>query len=186
MIDAANPAADDRGHHQFADPARIDWSPAILSLRKEVMWPDKPLEYSAVLGDEQLTTQHFGVFTKPASASASAAELVSVVSVWVSGGGADAQFRKFCTRSGHQRRGLGSALLRHCFEALRAECPGLRRVWCNARVEQAGFYSKHFAMAAIPGSEFQKGGRDFVLMETQLRRAPNKNRRTSTGGNRFY
>ena len=51
-------------------------------------------------------------------------------------------------------------------------CPGLpvemrqvRRVWCNARLEQAPFYNKHFGMVLIPGSAFEKGGRDYVLME---------------------
>ena len=41
----------------------------------------------------------------------------------------------------------------------------MRRVWCNARVEQIGFYSKHFELVEMPGSRFEKGGREYVLME---------------------
>ena len=38
----------------------------------------------------------------------------------------------------------------------------MQRVWCNARVEQVGYYFRHFGMVEVSGSSFQKGGRDYI------------------------
>ena len=65
----------------------------------------------------------------------------------------------------YQGRGLGVALLPFAIESLRGGAAPIRRLWCNARVEQTPFYSKHFAMVVMEGTEFEKGGRDYVLME---------------------
>jgi hypothetical protein len=195
-------------------PLRIPYSLNILKLRQQVMWPDQPLEYSSVAGDEEKSTIHFGIYvTSPSSLSSSSSSsllptntkvptsvssleesnqsdkkrLCSVVSVWINEDGTDAQFRKFCTDTAWQGQGLGTSLLRYTFQELlgwnnssnnknnnnncttttsTATTSPLRRICCNARVEQCHFYAKPpFDMMPIDGSEFVKGGRDYRLME---------------------
>ena len=103
-----------------------------------------------------------------------AGALVAVVSCWVGHPGdgqaaslpGEAQFRKFCVRASLQKRGVGCALLGHALREL-AEA-GVRRVWCNARAEQAGFYARHFGLRVIAGSEFERDGRPYVLVDKAL------------------
>lgn len=189
---------------------RIEFSEEVLELRQQVMWPDRPLSYSAVEGDET-EAQHFGIHARITTHSLfwgtkTVETLVSVVSVWLSADGSEAQFRKFCTSTEMQRKGLGVELLTYALASLRKRSPPIRRVWCNARVEQVGFYGKHFGekqacsallpglvcahvawqlpsdrcltimiavlvhdcvsgLQEIEGSQFEKGGREYVLME---------------------
>lgn len=186
-------------------PQRIPYSLDVLQLRQQVMWPNHPLEYSSVAGDEDESTIHFGIYvTSPSSSSSllptnaelpssslsfsseepiqSKQRLRSVVSVWINEDGTDAQFRKFCTDMAWQGQGLGTSLLMHTFQELlgwnnnnnnnndtstkNTTTASIRRIWCNARVEQCRFYAKPpFDMVPIEGSEFVKGGRDYRLME---------------------
>jgi GNAT superfamily N-acetyltransferase len=147
------------------EPARIAFSAAILKLRQRAMWPDKPLEFSSVDGDS--TAQHYGVEAPRNSADDGSSDdhvmLLAVVSVWIAADRKQAQFRKFCTDEAWRGRGLGSSLLRFALHALRVQ--GVERVWCNARVEQVGFYARHFGMVEVTGSEFSRGGRDYIIME---------------------
>ena len=150
-------------------PERVEFSEAVLELRQRVMWPDRPLTYSAVEGDET-EAQHYGIYARATTNGVGLGEvieekLVSVVSVWLSADGIDAQFRKFCTSNELQRKGLGVELLSFALASLRKGQPPIQRVWCNARVEQMGFYSKHFGLQEITNSRFEKGGREYVLME---------------------
>jgi hypothetical protein len=56
--------------HDVLPPQRIPYSLDILKLRQQVMWPDQPLEYSSVEGDEEESTLHFGIYvTSPSSSS---------------------------------------------------------------------------------------------------------------------
>ncbi len=150
-------------------PERIEFSEAVLELRQRVMWPDRPLSYSAVDGDDT-EAQHYGIYARATTRGMFEGEtiedkLVSVVSVWLSADGTEAQFRKFCTSAEMQRKGLGVQLLSFALASLRRGQPPIKRVWCNARVEQIGFYSKHFGMHEIADSRFEKGGREYVMME---------------------
>eukprot|EP01043_Picozoa_sp_COSAG02_P043660 COSAG02_NODE_3824_length_6185_cov_2.094808_2_plen_414_part_00 len=154
---------------RMQQPARIEFSKAVLKLRQRVMWPGKPLSYSAVDGDDTVA-QHYGIYARVTTRGVLWGEtiedkLVSVVSVWLSTDGTEAQFRKFCTSTELQRKGLGVELLSFVLASLRRGQPPIQRVWCNARVEQIGFYSKHFGMQEIANSRFKKGGREYVLME---------------------
>ncbi len=150
-------------------PAQIEFSEAVLELRQRVMWPDRPLSYSAVDGDDT-EAQHYGIYARLTTSSVLWGEtieekLVSVVSVWLCADGTEAQFRKFCTSTELQRKGLGVELLGFALASLRRGQPPIQRVWCNARVEQIGFYGKHFGLREIADSRFEKGGREYVLME---------------------
>jgi hypothetical protein len=93
-------------------PERVDFSQAVLELRQRVMWPDEPLSYSAVAGDET-EARHFGVYAEMNMRGLlwgqwSDTSLASVVSVWLSADGSEAQFRKFCTATELQRKGIGT------------------------------------------------------------------------------
>ena len=140
----------------------------VWPLRHEVMWPSKPLEYVVIPGDEDAaTSRHFGLFLLDKD------EPVSVVSLFWErreGQGVDesvAQFRKFCTRVSHQRKGYGTLLLERLVADARAG--GAKSLWCNARVEQAGYYRK-LGLYEVPGRAFEKDGQRYVIMEMPLRR----------------
>ena len=130
-------------------PCKVPWMPEILALRQRVMWPDFPPEYSAVKGDELPSTLHFGVWGTEEVAFPP--PLLSVVSVWLSEDGTEAQFRKFCTDERFQRQGLGVSVLTLALDSLGEKdsymygrlsnnspnntCSPMM-VWCNARVSK--------------------------------------------------
>ena len=129
-------------------------------LRHEVLWPDKPLSYVKLEEDEQ--GFHYGVRVKE--------NLVSVISLFVKG--QEAQFRKFATQSNEQGKGYGSQLLAHTLKE--ATKLGVTRIWCNARVETAGFY-KRFDMVETD-TQFYKGKIPYVIMEKRLDEQVNEER----------
>jgi hypothetical protein len=62
----------------ISPPQRIPYS-LVLKLRQQVMWPDQPLEYSSVEGDEEESTLHFGIYvTCPSSSSSSSSLLLPI------------------------------------------------------------------------------------------------------------
>ena len=125
---------------------------AAYPLRHQVLWPDKPLDYVKVENDE--AGQHIGAFL--------AERLVAVISLFVEG--EDARFRKFATDPAQQRRGIGSALLRHVM--VEAQRQGARRLWCAARQDSAAFYVR-FGLRP-EGAGFFKGPIPYVRMACEL------------------
>lgn len=113
------------------------------------MWPDKPLDYVKLDNDEE--GYHYGLFLGD--------RLVSVVSLFIEGD--EGQFRKFATDLDEQGKGYGSELLHFLFNKTEEE--NVKRIWCNARKDKAGFYEK-FGMQTTD-NEFTKGGIDYVIME---------------------
>lgn len=128
-------------------PAEATWQ-----LRQEVLWPSKPLAYVKIPEDEK--GLHCGVKVK--------GELVSVISLFIKE--EEAQFRKFATLHKEQGKGYGSYLLSHILQE--AKKLGVKRIWCNARVETAGFY-KRFGMVETD-NRFYKGDIPYVVMEKWL------------------
>ncbi|CAK0881148.1 unnamed protein product [Prorocentrum cordatum] len=149
--DAPCPAAGPSGTSICEVPVEEVWP-----LRHVVMWPEKDLEFVKVPGDEGPRARHFGV-------RAEDGRLTSVVSLFEEGAAAAgddpevrageaagaplverperaAQFRKLATLPEFRRRGQAGALVRRCIEEARAA--QARRIWCNARAEQAQFYAK--------------------------------------------
>ncbi len=118
-------------------------------VRHEVMWPDRELDYVKLKKDDQ--GLHYGLFDGD--------ELVSVISLFLHE--SEGQFRKFATRRPWQGQGHGSRLL--SFIMTEAERHGLRRLYCNARIEKTAFYER-FDLRAT-GESFQKGGKDYIIME---------------------
>ncbi|QHL86981.1 GNAT family N-acetyltransferase [Nibribacter ruber] len=128
-------------------------SPAqTLDLRQQVLWPHKPVSFVQLPEDD--TGTHFGAFLSE--------ELVSVMSVFLKG--EEAQFRKFATAQAMQGRGIGSQLLQHLLT--HASSLGLKRIWCHARQEKAGFYRK-FGFKE-KGTPFFKEGVPYVVMDLYL------------------
>lgn len=120
-----------------------------INIRHQVMWPDQPVDYVKLPNDDH--GQHYGLFIED--------HLVSVISLFILN--QEVQFRKFATLNEHQGKGYGSLLLKHIMDI--AAKQNLRKIWCNARVDKSGYYSK-FSMKQT-AQIFEKGGIDYVIME---------------------
>ena len=129
----------------------ITWQDA-LPLRQEVLWPDKPISFCQVDGDED--AQHYGVYK--------AGSLVCVASVYKNKN--VARLRKFATLDVFQGLGIGSRLIKHIMRELQRE--GIRLFWCDARKTAAGFYEK-LGMEK-QGEEFNKSGVLYFKMQILL------------------
>ncbi|WP_138420794.1 GNAT family N-acetyltransferase [Aquibacillus sediminis] len=123
------------------------------TLRHQVMWPDKPLDYIKVQDDE--IGIHYGLFKEDT--------LVSVVSLFINGN--TCQFRKFATQQQEQGKGFGTKLLEFVFKE--AKQHGVGKIWCNARENKSTFYKK-FGLNKTD-DRFEKGGRLYVVMEKELK-----------------
>jgi len=118
-------------------------------IRHEVMWPHKPLNYIKLSNDD--VGQHFGLWKMNT--------LISVVSLFFDRD--EVQFRKFATLHDEQGNGYGTQLLNYVFNY--AFSIGVKKIWCNARVDKVFFYKK-FEMSETE-HRFSKGGVDYVIME---------------------
>lgn len=114
----------------------------LLLIRHAVLWPDKPVNFCRVEGDE--SALHYGVELDQ--------QLVCVASVFIDAQKASARLRKFATLAAFQNQGLGSFLL----QAMLDDCcqRGLSYFWCDARESAIGFYQR-FGMAT-QGERFYK------------------------------
>ena len=73
-----------------------------LDIRHTVLWPDKPLSFCKVEGDE--TAHHYGAFIDE--------ELICVASIYITN--STARLRKFATLKNFQGKGIGRLLLNRC------------------------------------------------------------------------
>ncbi len=122
------------------------------SLRHQVMWPGRSIDYVKLPQDEQGI--HYGLFVSGG--------LISVISLFITQ--EEAQFRKFATLSSAQGKGYGSLLLSHLIEQVRYK--GIKRLWCNARIDKTTYYER-FGMTPTR-TTFSKGGIDYMVMELYL------------------
>lgn len=121
-------------------------------IRHEAMYPDMPFNSVKLQNDDEGI--HFGLYADN--------ELSSVVSLFERGEAC--QFRKFATLPEAQGKGYGSLLLAHIIEFIKKT--GAKKIWCNARVNAAPFYTRFgFRKTATTYSE---NGFDFVIMELEL------------------
>lgn len=121
-------------------------------IRHEVMYPDLP--FDAIKLDNDPNGIHFGLYTND--------QLTAVVSLF--NVGQLYQFRKFATRVSAQGKGYGTLLLKYIISYVKDI--GAEKLWCNARVSAAGFYSK-FGFEETD-QQSRSNGIDFVIMELQL------------------
>lgn len=122
----------------------------VLPIRHQSMWPDKPLSFVKVEGDEQAL--HLALLVDE--------KIVSVISIFPDNSGW--QFRKFATIPEFQNKGYGSKLLQEVL--LRASDAGIKRIWCNARKEKSRFYSS-FGLQPT-GETFVREGKEYRIMST--------------------
>mgnify|MGYP000060339050 CR=1 FL=1 len=130
----------------------ITWQQA-LPVRHKVLWPEKPMAFCQVDGDE--TGLHYGVFIDDA--------LVCAASVYLDG--MNARLRKFATLPEYQGQGLGSKVIGHVIGQLQSL--KVSYFWCDARTSAEGFYQK-FGMKT-EGAEFDKSGIAYYKMAVKLR-----------------
>ncbi|MBS2213740.1 GNAT family N-acetyltransferase [Carboxylicivirga mesophila] len=123
-----------------------------IAIRHQVMWPDKPVDYVRLPNDEE--GKHYGLFID--------GEMVSVISLFITD--KQAQFRKFATLQRLQGKGYGTLLLEEVIHVARSL--NLDKIWCNARMDKAGYYAK-FGMK-LTDQTFLKGGIEYVIMEKAL------------------
>jgi GNAT superfamily N-acetyltransferase len=121
-------------------------------IRHEVMYPDLP--FDAIKLENDPNGIHFGLYTND--------QLIAVVSLFKLGPAY--QFRKFATRVSAQGKGYGTLLLKHIISHVKDA--GAERLWCNARVSAAAFYSKFGFKETDQLS--RNNDIDFVIMELQL------------------
>jgi len=129
----------------------ITWQQA-LPIRHRVLWPEKPVQFCQVAGDE--TGLHYGVFIDDV--------LVCVASVYLDG--TSARLRKFATLPEYQGQGLGSKVIGHVIGQLKSL--KVSYFWCDARASAEGFYQK-FGME-VEGDEFDKSGIAYYKMAVHL------------------
>ena len=129
-----------------------------LPIRHKVMWPNKPIEYVELPNDEK--AKHFGLFVN--------GEVTSIISLFTENN--EVQFRKFATLNEFQGLGYGTILLKSIIDLVKKE--GVRKLWCNARVEKSKFYER-FNLKTTD-KKFEKGGIEYVVMEKLLLTTPIK------------
>ena len=111
-----------------------------LLIRHKVLWPNEPVEYCIVEGDE--TAWHFGVELD--------SSLVCVASLYLDG--RSARLRKFATLPEYQGQGIGSFMLKSLIAELKSE--GVEYLWFDARESALRFYER-FGFSAF-GERFLK------------------------------
>jgi len=124
----------------------------VLELRREVMHPDKNVEFVKLPDDDM--GLHIGVYEKDI--------LVSVMSIFLHG--RDVQYRKLATKEEERGKGFASALMQWLIDY--ANDLKLDRLWCNARINACDFYKK-FGYVEIDEC-FSKNGYDYVVMERRF------------------
>jgi GNAT superfamily N-acetyltransferase len=128
---------------------------ACLPLRQQVLWPALPLAACAL--PEDASGAHYGAFD--------GAQLVCVGSFFVQQANR-ARLRKFATAASHQRRGIGTALLRRACYDLHEQ--GVQSLWFDARQSAQAFYCR---LGFSPeGAPFLKQGVPYLRMSGELAR----------------
>ncbi len=120
-----------------------------LPIRHKVMWPNEPIAYVELPNDKN--ARHFGLFVN--------GEISSIISLFVENN--EAQFRKFATLIEFQGLGYGTILLKSIIDLIQKE--GIRKLWCNARLEKSKFYER-FNLKPTD-EKFEKGGIEYIIME---------------------
>lgn len=123
-----------------------------LELRRTVLRPGGPL--SAVQIDGDAEALHFGAFD--------AGILIATASLFTTG--ADCRLRKFAVLPAYQGQGLGTKMLATMIPLLAAQ--GVTRLWCDARIEAVGVYSRAGFTAFAP--RFTKNDRLYQKMQKHL------------------
>ena len=125
-----------------------------LSLRREMLRPDRPLCESIYIGDEDSTTIHLGAFVGDnliAVASLYPEALPESVEAGIEATGDRTwRLRGMAVQATFHGQGYGRQLLNWCLQSVARQAGSI--LWCNARSPAVGFYRA--AGFQILGSEF--------------------------------
>ncbi|MFM2478598.1 GNAT family N-acetyltransferase [Celerinatantimonas sp. MCCC 1A17872] len=99
-----------------------------LAIRHQVLWPKQSVEFCRLEDDSQ--GMHYGAFENE--------KLVCVASIFISNN--SARLRKFAILEPYRKQGIGTAMLKHIIEQLRAQ--QVSDFWCDARQSAQTFYAK--------------------------------------------
>ena len=99
-----------------------------MPIRHRVLWPDKPVEFVRVEGDQ--AGVHFGLYRN--------FQLVTIISLFAEG--ESLRFRKFATLPEFQNQGLGKKMILFVTDYAREN--NFKRVWCDARTDALSFYER--------------------------------------------
>ncbi|MFT2109736.1 GNAT family N-acetyltransferase [Marinomonas sp. 2405UD68-3] len=124
----------------------------VLPIRHQVLWPNKPMDFSKVEDDE--LGMHYGVIV--------ADTLICVGSFYRNN--ETARLRKFGTLQEYQGQGAGRFLLESVIPRLKES--GVTYFWCDARQSAISFYQK-FGLEP-EGSCFYKGDIPYYKMAVRL------------------
>jgi predicted GNAT family N-acyltransferase len=130
----------------------VSLSNVLLMVRQKALWPNKPLAFSRVEGDDG--AQHFGYYVQE--------QLISVASIYIDE--KQVRLRKFATLPSFQQRGIGSLLLSHIINEVTQS--GAHYFWCDARDSATVFYER-FGMKK-EGDLFYKSGIAYYKMSKTL------------------
>ncbi len=123
-----------------------------LTLRHQVLWPDKDPEYCLLADDAE--GLHYGLFYKD--------DLICVASVFIANN--SARLRKFATASDFQGRGFGSQLI--TFIVSKLEQQKVNFLCCDARETAMSFYRR---LGLTPsGKRFYKSDVAYFKMERAI------------------
>lgn len=123
-----------------------------LPVRHQVLWPDKPIAFCIVDGDNQGI--HLGAEIN--------GKIVSVASLYIDNG--EARLRKFATYAEFQNQGIGTALIQYALNYLNEN--KVTTFWCDARESAIGFYQR-FGMRT-EGERFYKSDVPYFKMSLTL------------------
>lgn len=148
---------------------KLQWQQT-LAIRQEVLWPDQPQEYCQVEGDEH--AWHYGVYIDQILVSVASVYVASVfpkvfpgiINSMNNSNDRSARLRKFATLVAYQSQGVGSFVLSHIIDSLKAEDIGT--FWCDARGSAIEFYQR-FGFQ-ITGQRFYKGDIPYFKMQMTI------------------
>jgi predicted GNAT family N-acyltransferase len=124
----------------------------VLPVRHSVLWPNKPLSFCTVEGDD--SSIHYGIYFNNV--------LVCVASTFIHD--RVAKLRKFATLKEFQGLGAGTQLISHIVDEITQV--DVKTFWCDARSTAVGFYKK-FGME-VQGEKFVRSGVSYYKMELSL------------------
>lgn len=129
----------------------ITWQET-LEIRHQVLWPDKPISFCKVEGDQSAI--HYGAFIDE--------KLVCVASIYIDN--QEARLRKFATLPKFQGKSIGTKVIEHAISNLKSL--NINYFWCDARATALSFYQK-FGLE-IEGNEFKKSDISYYKMSVRF------------------
>ncbi|OWU83794.1 hypothetical protein ATO6_15270 [Oceanicola sp. 22II-s10i] len=127
-----------------------------LSVRKQVLWPNLPID------ELRLAEDHSGVHFALVLREDEEERIVGVASFFPEG--SDARLRKMAILPEVQGKGCGTHILEAAIAYLASI--GVKRIWCDVRQSATGFYKS--LGFVIGGDVFLKNGLEYLQAEKHV------------------